>query len=237
MSSSDYRFDEFHPVGVDFTDVNQVATFDNRQGTDPDADAVLLERLELSHHHTLIDLGCGTGSLVCQAAQQCQQVYAVDVSRAMLDVAHRRCQQYQIKNVEFHHAGFLTYHHSGELADMVTTKAALHQLPDFWKGVALHRIETMLRPGGMLYIWDVVYSFDALNYQVELDTWIQTASRNDGQDFTKADYTMHVREEFSTYAWILEGLIMRAGFEILEKNYLTSTKAEYCCQKRSNPLL
>jgi hypothetical protein len=47
-------------------------------------------------------------------------------------------------------AGFLTYEHTGPLADAVFTRNALHQLPDFWKVLALDRIARVLRPGAVL---------------------------------------------------------------------------------------
>ena len=39
------------------------------------------------------------------------------------------------------------------------TRNALHQLPDFWKALALNRIARMLRPGGVLRLRDLIYDF------------------------------------------------------------------------------
>ena len=56
---------------------------------------------------------------------------------------------------------FLTYDHAGPPADVVDSRHALHHLPDFWKAMALSRIAGMLRSGGVLRLWDVVYAFEA----------------------------------------------------------------------------
>jgi hypothetical protein len=40
---------------------------------------------------------------------------------------------------------------------------------------------------------------------------------------------MHVREEHSTFAWIIEAMLTRSGFEIVEVNYQSPTYAEYLC--------
>ena len=64
------------------------------------------------------------------------------------------------RNVEVVHAGFLTYEHAGPPADLVYSRYALHHLPDFWKAIALSRLAGMLRSGGVLRLWDVVYSFE-----------------------------------------------------------------------------
>ena len=58
--------------------------------------------------------------------------------------------------IEFHHQGFLTYEHASGTADAIATSFALHHLPDFWKGVAVQRMAAMLRPGGRMYLYDVV---------------------------------------------------------------------------------
>ncbi|MBW4600597.1 MAG: class I SAM-dependent methyltransferase [Calothrix sp. FI2-JRJ7] len=43
-------------------------------------------------------------------------------------------------NIEFHHARFLSYEPKDEHVDFIITKAAFHNLPDFWKTVGLTRI-------------------------------------------------------------------------------------------------
>jgi hypothetical protein len=44
-----------------------VAVYDRNQGTDPDADDGLLDRLGVVEDTVLVDLACDTGSLVVQA--------------------------------------------------------------------------------------------------------------------------------------------------------------------------
>jgi putative AdoMet-dependent methyltransferase len=53
-----------------------------------------------------------------------------------------------VANIEFVHAGFLTYAHRDEAADAVVSRMALHHLPDFWKVVALDRVRALLKKGG-----------------------------------------------------------------------------------------
>jgi hypothetical protein len=40
----------------------------------------------------------------------------------------------------------------------------LHHLPDFWKQVTLLRMNRMLKTGGLLYIFDVVFDFAPEEY-------------------------------------------------------------------------
>lgn len=159
-----FQFNEFQHLGVDFDSPEQVAQFDRKQGTSSERDNALLERLGVAAGHVLVDLGCGTGHFACQAARRGAAVHAVDISPAMLNAGRRRGNELGLQNICFHHAGFLTYEHAGPPADFVTTKSALHHLPDFWKATALLRIHRWLRAGGTLYLWDAIFSFPPDQY-------------------------------------------------------------------------
>jgi ubiquinone/menaquinone biosynthesis C-methylase UbiE len=93
-----------------------------------------------------VDLGVGTGGLTLVASPFCRRVVAVDVSPAMLASLRDAVGRLRLSNVECVQAGFLTYQHTGEPADFVYSRHALHQIPDFWKAVALRRMRSMLRP-------------------------------------------------------------------------------------------
>lgn len=68
----------------------------------------------------------------------------------MLAVLRKKAVAAGAANLEIVRAGFLSYDHAGPLAGGVFTRNALHQIPDFWKGIALTRIAGILRPGGVL---------------------------------------------------------------------------------------
>jgi putative AdoMet-dependent methyltransferase len=46
--------------------------------------------------------------------------------------------------------------HVEQPVDAIVTTFAFHHLPDFWKGIALKRLNRMLKEGGQLYIHDVL---------------------------------------------------------------------------------
>jgi ubiquinone/menaquinone biosynthesis C-methylase UbiE len=77
----------------------------------------------------------------------------------MLQLLRERAAAAGVANLECVQAGFLSYQHAGPPADAVYTRNALHQLPDFWKALALDRIGRMLRPGGVLRLRDLIYDF------------------------------------------------------------------------------
>lgn len=148
------------------------------------------------------------------AARRCARVHAVDVSQAMIDYAKAKATRAGISNIIFSHAGFLTYEYLDQPAAAIATTFALHHLPDLWKGIALARIRSMLKPGGQLYVHDVILE---QNHAIEnIKAFIDKQSVAGG-DFLKTDAEGHFRQEHSTYDWILDGLLARAGFKIAAK--------------------
>jgi ubiquinone/menaquinone biosynthesis C-methylase UbiE len=226
-----WYFDELKMAGVDFEDVAQVEAFDLKQpSSTPEKEQALVSRLGISSGHTVIDLGAGTGTFAIQTTLAGAFAHAVDISHAMLAYARNKAQKAGATNIQFHRAGFLTYEHTSSLADFVVTKSALHILPDFWKMVAFLRISSMLKPGGHFYLRDVIFSFPPAEYEISINKWIERAAKPEGEGWTAKDYEMHVRQEYSTFAWVVEGMLKQAGFDILEVNYLSPVTAEYLCQ-------
>ena len=225
-----WYFDESRMAGVDFEDDNQVTAFDRKQqSSTPEKEQALVDRLKITAGHTVIDLGAGTGTFAIEAALSGATVHAVDISRAMLNYAQVKARQANVQPIKFHRAGFLTYEQADSLADFVISKSALHILPDFWKAIALQRIAAMLKPQGIFYLRDVIFSFAPAQYESEIRHWIDRATTATG--WGAADYEMHLREEHSTFAWIIEGMLTRSGLEIVEASYLSPTVAEYLCIK------
>jgi hypothetical protein len=129
-------------------------------------------------------------------------------------------------------AGFLTYQHGGPPADGVYTRNALHQLPDFWKAVALDRIAGTLRPGGVLRLRDLIYDFRPSEADKVLDRWLDGAVGDPARGYTRQDFAEHIRTEHSTFRWLLEPMLTAVGFEIVTADFRGSVYGTYTCIKR-----
>lgn len=227
-----WYYDELKQVGLDFNDVAQVEAYDrNQTSSTAEVEQALVAQLKISPGHIIVDLGAGTGTFAIQAALAGAYVHAVDISETMLTYARDKAHRFGATNIEFHHAGFLTYEHKAEPADFVVTKSALHILPDFWKMIAFLRVASMLKTGGILFLRDAIFSFPPDEYQARINAWIERIAKPEGEGWTARDFEMHVREEHSTFAWIIEGMLTRAGFTILETDYFAPEYARYLCQK------
>ncbi len=206
-----WDFDELAHAGKEHLDALYVAGYDEKSPTDWRNDVGTLQALGIGSSSTVVDLGAGTGAFAEAIAERVRRVVAVDVSPAM--VAALRAQ-----GIEAVQAGFLTYQHTGDPPDAITTRNALHHLPDFWKVVALSRIAAMLRPEGVLLLRDLVFSFDPAHAASAIHAWLKTAPTDPAQGWTAAQLADHIRSEYSTFTWLLEPMLERAGFEIKERD-------------------
>jgi SAM-dependent methyltransferase len=223
---SGWRLDERAHAGPEHLDPAYVAGYDAKTQLDLEAVLALLRGCGLDEHTTLVDLGCGTGLLAAAAAREARRVVGVDPSSAMLEVARGRSDA-----VEWVEAGFLTYEHEGEQPQFVHSRNALHHLPDFWKGVALARVHALLPPGGVLVLRDLVYDFEPGDAGRRIEEWLAGAAATPTEGWTRAELERHLRDEHSTFAWLLEPLLARAGFEIVERDVRGGIYATYVCRR------
>jgi SAM-dependent methyltransferase len=224
-----WMLDEMAHAGPEHLDPAFVAGFDRKQGRpDPADDIAVFRSHGLGEESVLVEFGAGTGQFALAAAAVFGRVVAVDVSPAM--VAFLRVRDPDLAVVR---AGFLGYEHTGAPADGVYTRHALHQLPDFWKALALHRIAAILRPGGVLRVRDLIYDFAPGEAAAVFADWFAGAASDPATGYTAGDYAEHIRTEHSTYRWLFEPMLSAAGFDIVEATYRGRLYGAYTCVKRS----
>lgn len=175
-------------------------------------------------------LGAGTGTLALAAAPACRRVVAVDVSPAMVAATKLKVADLAVSNVECAQAGFLSDEHRGSPADFVYSRNALHHLPDFWKAVALGRIALMLRPNRILRLRDIVFAFDPGGANSFIADWLESGSEEADEGWTRAELEEHLRDEHSTFSWLLEPILERTGFVVRDADYGSRRiYAQYVC--------
>lgn len=225
-----WMLDELAHAGPEHLDPAFVAGFDRKQGyPDPAEDLAALRERGIGRAATVVDLGAGTGQFALAAAPHVGRVVAVDVSPAMLAVLRDRAAGAGLANVECVRAGFLSYEHTGAPADAVFTRNALHQLPDFWKALALQRIAGLLRPGGVLRLRDLIFDFQPAEAGAILDGWLDGAVADPERGYTREDFAEHLRTEFSTFRWLLEPMLAAAGFSVVTAEFGGAIYGAYTC--------
>lgn len=224
-----WQFDERAHAGPEHLDPGYVAGYDAKSGVDAAAELGLLRAHGLGSATTLVDFGAGTGRLAVVAAPHCRRVVVVDPSRAMLALARQRATAAGHRNIAFVNAGFLSYEHEGERPRVVYSRNALHHLPDFWKGVALARVRDLLATDGVFVLRDLVFSFEPREADGRVADWLADAAASPAEGWTRAELEEHVRTEHSTFSWLLEPLLERAGLRILEAAHDRGFYSTYVC--------
>jgi ubiquinone/menaquinone biosynthesis C-methylase UbiE len=227
-----WMIDELAHAGPEHLDPGFVAGYDRKQGyPDPAEDLAVLRDHGIGRASTVVDLGAGTGQFALAVAPEVSRVVAVDVSPAMQAVLRERAAAAGLSNIEWVRAGFLSYQHAGPPADAVFTRNALHQVPDFWKALALDRIARLLRPRGVLRVHDLIFDFQPAEADAALDAWLGQAADDPSLGYTRSDFAEHLRTEFSTFRWLFEPMLAATGFTIVTAEFDRSIYGAYTCIK------
>jgi ubiquinone/menaquinone biosynthesis C-methylase UbiE len=228
-----WLLDEPAHAGPEHLDAGFVAGYDRKQGRpDPAADIAVFQAHGLDARSTIVDLAAGTGQFALAAARLFGRVVAVDVSAAMLALLRERATSATGSRLDIVQAGFLSYQHRRPPADGIYTRNALHQLPDFWKVIALDRMARMLRPGGVLRVHDLIYDFTAEDAEEVFQQWFAHAADDPATGYTASDYATHIRTEHSTFRWLFEPMLTATGFQIVTAQFRQRLYGSYTCIRR-----
>ena len=139
------------------TTMNANASFWNqaaeKYAASPVADVPAFERKKaitrslLNPDATILEIGCGTGTLALELASSAGHIHALDLSSAMIRIANSKRAEQGVTNVTFH---------EGVLADPLPVKPG--QLDGVWAYSILHLVDDrrdtlrrsfeLLKPGG-----------------------------------------------------------------------------------------
>ena len=104
-------------------------------------------RRNLSISDVVLDYACGTGIITNEIADSVKEIYAIDISSKMIDVARRRAAERGIDNVHYTKATLFDKRYQGESLDVILAFNILHLLDDSQK--VMQRISELLKPGGL----------------------------------------------------------------------------------------
>jgi ubiquinone/menaquinone biosynthesis C-methylase UbiE len=233
MKKKKYLYDEYD-VGDHFIDLAQVRKYDRTMGRFRNIPGEIREirNAIVRPSSTILEVGTGTGELAVGLARYCRKVIAIDVSPVMLDFAAKKAESRGVRNIEFRKGGFLTYDHRGKAVDGIVSQIAMHHIPDFWKMVALKRMAGMLKPGGRLYLRDVVFRSDVKDYDSYFALLVRDFRRRAGGRMAKK-MARHIVKEYSTLDWMMEEMLVKAGFRI-ERKRRSGFLVSYVCLKRTS---
>jgi 2-polyprenyl-3-methyl-5-hydroxy-6-metoxy-1,4-benzoquinol methylase len=94
-----------------------------------------------------LDYACGTGIITNEIAADVKEIYALDTSSKMIEVAKRRAGERKIENIHFAQTTIFDDRYKKESFHVILAFNILHLLEDAHPVV--HRINELIRPGGL----------------------------------------------------------------------------------------
>jgi demethylmenaquinone methyltransferase/2-methoxy-6-polyprenyl-1,4-benzoquinol methylase/phosphoethanolamine N-methyltransferase len=116
-----------------------------------------IQQAAISEGETVLDVGCGTGTLTLLAKFETGargQVYGIDASPEMIAVACQKAQQQQ-QAVDFQTGAIEALPFSDSMFDVTLSSLIFHHLPPELKQRGLMEIYRVLKPGGRLIVVDM----------------------------------------------------------------------------------
>jgi hypothetical protein len=78
-----------------------------------------------------------------------------------------------------------------------------------------------------------VFSFDPSEASIRIEAWLDRASATPTTGWTRSELETHLRDEYSTFSWLLEPMLQRVGFAIADASYDDlGIYAAYTCIRR-----
>ncbi len=117
----------------------------------------VLSKIKADPNAIAVDLGTGTGQLAIPIAPLVREVWAVDISKSMLDLLVDNAAAKGISNIKPIVSPIETLDFPPASVDLVVTNYVLHHLLDSDKQATIAHIYQWLKPGGYLVIGDMMF--------------------------------------------------------------------------------
>jgi 2-polyprenyl-3-methyl-5-hydroxy-6-metoxy-1,4-benzoquinol methylase len=224
MLARDWYYNERRQVGLD----NAVASiYDLDHHRDARARAALV-MLGVQKGWRIADIGCGSGVMACEAAELGAEVDAIDISPAMLALAELEARDRKLA-IRTQSAGLLSFAYEPSSYDLIVSEFTLHHLPDFWKAVAMSRIYNALKPGACFFMRDIVFVSTPDGRDRDVTQWADFNIKNHG--FSRDSVVTHMRDEHSTFGWVIERMLTDIGFTLVSADYHAPLHGTYVLRK------
>lgn len=115
----------------------------------------LLAPARLRKGESVLDVGCGTGSLALAAKRQvgAGEVAGIDASAEMIARASRKAVRRKVR-IDFRQASADALPFADNTFDVVTSTVMLHHLPKAVRGAAVREMCRVVQPGGRVLLED-----------------------------------------------------------------------------------
>jgi 2-polyprenyl-3-methyl-5-hydroxy-6-metoxy-1,4-benzoquinol methylase len=112
-------------------------------------DLKIIERTKkyLNAGSVVLDHGCATGSIAIEIASMAKEVRGIDISSNMIEIASKKAEERNIKNIDFARAAIFDESLRQESFDVILSLSVLHLVENPTQ--VMGRINQLLKPGGV----------------------------------------------------------------------------------------
>ncbi|MGB2579926.1 cyclopropane fatty-acyl-phospholipid synthase-like methyltransferase [Elusimicrobium simillimum] len=143
---------------------------------------VYLEYFDFKKTDTLLDLACGDGAFLAEAAPKVKNAVGLDCSSEQLALAAEALKK--TKKVTLIEGWLQDAHFDAASFDKISMRNAIRNLNNHEKGVLIHKASHWIKPGGIFVVEDIITSF-ALHRRDERHEMIEA----EGQQYYGAKWT------------------------------------------------
>ncbi len=220
-------------------EVERFSNLETGQSATMDA-ALVLDIIQQSaarlcpHARAMLDIGCGAGNFTLKLLQALPNMDCtlIDLSQRMLDRAAQRVGGATRGVVTCHQTDVRDYHPPTSAFDIVTAAAVLHHLRTEaeWRQV-FQSIFSALRPGGSLWVWDMIQHDTPAIEAVMQDRFHHHLVSLEGETYRDKVLAYIEREDTATSLNFQVDVAKAAGFNRVEILHKTAIFAAYVAIK------
>jgi protein-L-isoaspartate(D-aspartate) O-methyltransferase len=98
----------------------------------PLEEAKIVQSGKFKPHHSVLEIGCGTGFMTALLSQVCDKVVAIDYHPDFIKLSEAHLAKYNIKNVHLEHRDGTHLHDLKEHFDAIICTSAIESIPQDW---------------------------------------------------------------------------------------------------------
>jgi ubiquinone/menaquinone biosynthesis C-methylase UbiE len=166
-------------------------------------DLIKLILTDVKPDNVVLEIACGTGIISLAVSRKVHQVYATDISQAMIDVATAKAKQEKIQNIVFSVQDGCSLNFEDHTFDVCLIANAFHVMQE--PGEALKEVRRVLKPEGLLIAPAYCHGE---NLKARFISWL----------ISLTGFKAYHKFTVSSFSDFIEG----AGFSILKNQVLRS---------------
>ena len=225
MLARDWYYNERRRIGLD----SAVASiYDRHDDSDIRARAALT-MLGVQRGWRVADIGCGNGVLACEAALMGAEVDAIDISPAMLALAEIQARDRKVA-IRTQSAGLLSFAYQPNSYDLDRQRVRAASSAGFLEG-----------GGAVADLWRAEAGRAASTCAISCSSACPTgpsATSRRGRISTSRTTILratasitHMRDEYSTFGWVIERMLTDVGFTLVSADYHAPLHGTYLLRK------